>query len=80
MRDFRGVAAWHNKNVNATQPPDLESLMAKTPFFLRFVETTPTAELRTDVKAGAESRTNWWSDKQYEPTLKYPSDDDEIRY
>lgn len=53
--------------------------MTKTPFFLRFVEKTPTPELRTDVKAGSGA-TNWWRDKQYEPTLKYPSDDDEVRY
>ena len=54
--------------------------MSKTPFFLRFVETTPTPELKTDVKAGAESGTTWWKDKTYEPTKKYPSDDDEVRY
>ena len=55
--------------------------MSKTPFFLRFVETTPTPELKTDVKAGAGGKpTNWWSDKSYEPTLKYPSDDDEVKF
>ncbi|MCB9742711.1 MAG: microviridin/marinostatin family tricyclic proteinase inhibitor [Alphaproteobacteria bacterium] len=56
--------------------------MARKPFFMRFVETTPetTPEVRTDVKAGADAdgpRKPW--EKQPE-TMKWPSDGDDCVY
>ncbi len=57
--------------------------MAKQPFFMRFVEKQEETEVKTDVKAGAESGTadkkEWWKDKQPE-TMKYPSDGDDDIY
>lgn len=51
--------------------------MSKTPFFLRFIETTPTPELTAEVKAGAARTKKYPSDGDEYVTLKYPSDNDE---
>lgn len=58
--------------------------MTTTPFFLRFVETSPAAVADATDNAGDKSPTagptSYWRDKTYEPTLKYPSDDDEVKF
>ncbi len=55
--------------------------MVKKPFFSRFLESEKVAELPVatpDTTAGAQTN-KWPSDKdEYPPTMKYPSDTDEV--
>lgn len=50
----------------------------KTPFFARFVESSPN-QVKTGLRSGADGKTSKYPSDYDEMTLKYPSDDDEYK-